>query len=66
MKSIEELTKLAEQYEASANMFAAQANEHMSMAQQNAGAAAAIRELIAEMGGDKPPINLAQKKDKND
>ena len=60
MKTIEELTKLAEEYENSANMFAAQAKEHMDLAMQNAGAGAAIRELIKDMGGDKPPINLAK------
>ena len=61
MKTIEELTKAAEEYEAAANMFAAQAKEHMDMAMQNIGAAGAIRELIKDMGGDKPPINLAKK-----
>jgi len=55
MKTIEELEKLAQDYEASANLFASQAKEHMDLAQQNLGAAFAIRELIKDMGGAVTP-----------
>lgn len=44
--SIEELEKLANEYQQSAELFASQAKEHQDLAMQNLGASYAIKELI--------------------
>jgi len=51
--SIEELEKLANEYQQSAELFASQAKEHQDLAMQNLGASYAIKELIKKLQEQK-------------
>lgn len=51
--TIEELNKLANEYQQSAELFASQAKEHQDLAMQNLGASYAIKNLIETLKENK-------------